>query len=316
MQRKNLVIGTGPLGWTVMENLVAQGETITLVNRRGQVDEPLPAGVHLAAADASNADEVARLSDEATTVFACAMPPYTQWPELFPPLMQGILDGVSRSGAKLIYGDNLYMYGPTGGQALHEDLPYAATGPKGRTRAQIATALLEAHAIGKARVSIGRASDFYGPRALVSVVGERFFGAVAAGKPAQVLGNVDLLHTFTYIDDYARGLITLSRYEAALGKAWHIPSAKPITMRALTDLVEAELGQSIRLQAAGSFLVSMLALFNPLMRELKETIYQWEMPFVVDHRRFEEAFGNQATPHPEAVKKTVAWFKQAQPVQM
>ena len=103
--------------------------------------------------------------------------------------------------------ENVYLYGPTGGKVLTEDLPYAATTRKGSTRASMAQALLEAHHQGRVRVAIGRASDFFGPGVLDSAAGERVFGPALSGKAVQVLGNPDLAHTYTYIPDIGKGLV-------------------------------------------------------------------------------------------------------------
>ncbi|MCI0398198.1 MAG: NAD-dependent epimerase/dehydratase family protein [Chloroflexi bacterium] len=309
-QTRTVIFGSGPLGLSVMEALVARGrQAICLVNRTGRLGEALPAGVTVTQGDATNPDDVARLCGEAEVVFHCAQPAYHEWPEKFPPLTNGILEGVARSQARLVFGDNLYMVGPTGGRPIHEDLPYAATGPKGRTRAAMDRSLLEAHQTGRVRVAIGRASDFYGPRVLGSAVGEMFFGPALARKPVNVLGNPDLPHTYTYVRDFAQGLVTLSEREEAFGRAWHIPSAPTISTRQFADLVAAEIGRPVRLRPAGRWLVAAVGLFNRELRELKEILYQWEEPFIVDHSRFAQAFGNEATPHDVAIRETVAWFR-------
>ena len=92
-------------------------------------------------------------------------PGYQSWAELFPPLQDSVLAAAEATGARLVAMENVYMYGPTGGRPLTEELPYAATTRKGRTRAQMAEDLLEAHRRGRVEVAIGRASDFFGPGA-------------------------------------------------------------------------------------------------------------------------------------------------------
>ncbi len=306
---KNIVFGTGPLGFWVAQTLAERGRPVTLVNRRGKVDGRLSGGIDMAAAEATDAEAVFRLCSGAAAVFHCAMPPYTQWPEKFPALTRGILEGVARSGAKLIYGDNLYMYGDTGGKPISEDLPAAATGPKGRVRAEMAAMLLEAHRAGKVAVAIGRGSDFYGPRARNSALGERFFAAALSGKPADLLGNIDLPHTYTYIADFARALVTLGENDLALGQVWHVPSAPTLTTRQMVELVEAEIGRPVKVRPASRLMVGLLGLFNPMVREMKEMMYQWEQPYVVDHTKFEQAFGADPTPHEAAVRETLAWYR-------
>jgi nucleoside-diphosphate-sugar epimerase len=116
--------------------------------------------------------------------------------------MDSIIQGAATAEARLVFGDNLYAYGPVDGP-LTEDLPLRATGPNGRTRARIAEALLGAHDAGRIRATIGRGSDFFGPHAHLSTVGDRVFARAIEGKPARVLGDPDVPHTVTYIEDFA-----------------------------------------------------------------------------------------------------------------
>lgn len=305
----NVVFGTGPLGLAVMDTLVARGRSVTLVNRSGRLPETLPSGVSVQAGDARDPAQVASLVAGADVVFHCAQPAYYEWPEKFPPITNGILAGVSGTGARLVMGDNLYMYGPTDGQPVHEGLPYAATGRKGRCRAEMAQVVLLAHERGEVQATLGRASDFYGPRVLDSAVGEMFFGPALTGGTINVLGNPDLPHTYTYIRDFARGLVTLSEREEAFGRAWHVPSAPTITTRELAHMVGAQTGQPIKLRPAGGFMLSVLGLFSPEMREMREMLYEFNEPFIMDDSDFREAFPSEVTPHEQAIAETVAWFR-------
>jgi nucleoside-diphosphate-sugar epimerase len=304
-----LILGAGQLGLALMDELTAQGHAVTLVNRSGKVGEPLPATATVVAGDVTDAANVARLCAGAEVVFLTSQPPYTQWPAQWPPMMRAILDGVARTQAKLVFGDNLYLYGPTGGAPIHEGLPSAARTRKGSTRAHIAHLLLEAHHAGKLQATIGRAADFYGPRVTGSVLGEGFFRAALTGKTVDLLGNPDLPHTYSYIRDFARALITLSQHEAALGQAWHIPNAETITTRQLVKLVEDEIGQSIRIRAANRWVIRAVGLFNPMVREFVELAYEFEEPYIVEHKKFAAAFGAQPTPHRVAIGETVAWYR-------
>lgn len=307
--QKNIIIGTGPLGLWVMDELLAKGREVTLVNRSGQLSETLPEGVTLKTADCTDPAQVRQVCGDADVVFMCGMPPYTDWLDKFPPLMRGLIEGLDGTGVKFVFGDNLYMYGDTNGVPIHEDLPYAAKTRKGKTRAQMAQWLLDAHNAGKFDVTIGRASDFYGPRVLNSLIGELFFDAAFAGKTANLLGDIDQPHTFTYIVDFAKALVTLSEQDQAFGKAWHVPSAPTTSTRAIVNLIEAELGDKVRTRSASRLMVSLLGLFNPLLKETAEMMYGWEKPYVVKNGRFAATFGSDATPHKDAVRATVAWYK-------
>jgi nucleoside-diphosphate-sugar epimerase len=304
------IFGAGQVGMTLMEQLVQQGIAVTLVNRRGQVGEPLPAGATVVAGDLTEPATVARLAKDAELIFATAQPDYTQWPEQWPPLMESLIAGIALTDARLVFVDNLYMYGPTSGKPIHEDLPYAATGRKGRTRAAIATMLLDAHKAGKVRATIGRASDFYGPRATdTAIFGDRFFEAAAAGKPADLFGNPDLLHTYTYVPDFARALIDLSRSGEAYGRAWHVPNAQTVSTREMVHKFEKALGQPVKTRVVSPLMLSAVGLFVPIVREMKEMAYEFEQPYVVDDSRFRAAFDVQTTPLDEAIAATVEWYR-------
>jgi nucleoside-diphosphate-sugar epimerase len=222
--------------------------------------------------------------------------------------MEAIIEAAAAAGARLVFGDNAYAYGPVDGP-LTEDLPYSASGPNGRTRARIAETLMRAHEAGRIRATIGRGSDFFGPYAHLSTVGDRVFARAIAGKPAQVLGNPDLLHTVTYIEDFARALVTLGEREEAMGEVWHVPNAEAVTMRRFVQMVFEAADQPPRLRAAPRWGIALAAVFNPTLRAVREQLYQSERPWVVDSTKFEVAFGWKATSLPEAVAATVAWFR-------
>jgi nucleoside-diphosphate-sugar epimerase len=173
----------------------------------------------------------------------------------------------------------------------------------------MAEELMSAHLSGRLRVVCARASDFFGPRALNAAMGDRVFYPALAGKKVQVLGNPDLPHTMTYVPDIARALVLLAEKDEALGKAWHIPSPETVTTREFIERVFAVASGKPRIKAVPRFMVKLMGAFLPVMHELHEMLYLWEEPFVMDHSRFETAFGFAATPLDEAIAQTVEWFR-------
>jgi len=303
----NIVFGTGPLGYAVAEELLARGQSVKLVNRSGKGD--IPEGATIVKADVTNTEMTREVCKNVRTVFHCAMPPYTQWPELFPAITYGIMKGAISAKANLVYGDNLYMYGQVNGP-IKEDLPYNAKGPKGKIRGEMADKLMQAYNDGKVKVAIGRASDFFGPRVLSSIFGERVFIPAIKGETINMLGSIDQPHTFTYIKDYAKGLVTLSENETAFGEVWHIPSAETITTQKFLHRVFSENKTYPPVKIAPKFIVNVMALFNPIIRELKEVLPYNKQPYVVDHSKFENAFGDNSTPHKSAIMETISWYKE------
>jgi nucleoside-diphosphate-sugar epimerase len=303
----HVVFGTGPVGLATVDLLVDRGHRVRAVNRSGQAE--VPKGVEVVGGDATDPAFSTHAARGAAVVYQCLNPPYTRWPEMFPPLQAGVVEGAAAAEAKLVVMENLYMYGPTKGAPLTEDLPYLATGPKGKTRAKMAQDLLEAHRAGRVRVAIGRSSDYFGPRGLLSSMGERVFYPALIGKKAQVIGDPDQLHTYSYIPDIAKGLITLGERDEADGDVWHLPNASSLTTRQFIAQVHAAAGTQPGIQVMSRFTVSLVGLINGTIRELKEMLYEFEEPFVVDSRKFESVFGDQFTLLSEAIPTTVDWFR-------
>ncbi|MBI5645813.1 MAG: NAD-dependent epimerase/dehydratase family protein [Ignavibacteriae bacterium] len=303
----HVIFGTGPLGLSVARALQRRNHRVRLVNRGGQADAP--AGAELLAADVFDMNRMDALCSGATTVYQCANPPYHRWPEEFPPLQGVILDAAARAGARLVIADNVYAYGDPDGRPLVEDMPYNAATRKGRTRAMMAEAAMEAHAEGLLPVTIGRGSDFFGPGVLLSAMGERAIAPVLRGKAASLLGDIDLPHTYTFIDDFGEALVRLGEHEDAFGRVWHVPNAPALSSREFMTLLCEEAGQAPRMQRAGRGMMRFFGLFSSGAREMVEMMYEFEKPFVVDSTRFETAFGMRATPLRDAIAATVAWYR-------
>jgi nucleoside-diphosphate-sugar epimerase len=168
---------------------------------------------------------------------------------------------------------------------------------------------LEAHRSGKTQASIGRASDFFGPGVRLSTVGERVFGAVVRHKSAQVLGDPDQPHTYTFVADFARALVVFGERDEAQGDVWHVPNAPTISTRQFVELIAAQAGYRVGLQRTPGWIVRALGVLNPTLHAVAEQLYQSERPFVVDHSKFARAFDLAPTPHAEAIRRTLDWYR-------
>lgn len=306
---QHVVLGAGTIGTTIAEQLAAAGEPVRLVSRSGR--SPGIAGVEAVAADLTNPLAVRAATAGAHVAYFACQPAYTGWPKGFPPLAEGVLGGLAGSGARLAVVDNTYMYGPTGGRPMSEDLPYAATTRKGIARAKLAERFMAAHRAGDVRVVIARASDYFGPRGATSSVGDRFFPPLLAGKAVQVLGNVDAPHSNTYVPDFARTLIELGRRDEALGEIWHVPTAPAVSQRRFAEMAAEAAGlPAPKLRRLSKPMLLLAGLVVPPAREMIEMAYEFEEPFILDSSKIERAFGLRPTPLEEALAETVAWWRE------
>ncbi|MGI9577642.1 MAG: NAD-dependent epimerase/dehydratase family protein [Microthrixaceae bacterium] len=290
---------SGGIGNAVIRALASRGFEVRGVNRTGKA--LVPSGVDVEAGDAARIDDVRRVLQGAGVVYQC----------LFPVEQDAIIDVAAEYGAKLVVVSNLYMYDPTLGP-MSEDSPHIlGNRQSAKFYEEMNEQALEAHRSGRVRATVGQASDIYGPNVRHGIGSDQVFGPLAAGKAANFLGDLDAVHTYTYADDCARALVTLGQREEALGQAWHVPSAEPITSRQLFDMIFAELDQKPKIRSANGMVLSTLALFSADMKRLKrEKAYQFTTPWLVDSSKYEHAFGREVTPHDEAVRQTVAWFNE------
>ena len=309
MQAKHVVLGTGAIGRAVAEELVSRGESVRMVNRSGRMDE-VPAGVEVVESDLYDPAKVRELTRAAKVVYQSAQPEYSKWPEKFPPLQRSIIDGLIGSDAKLVLVENVYMYGDTDGKPMTEDTAYNAHTRKGRVRAEISKATFEAHKNGKLRVTAARGGNFFGPWGLDSTMGGRAFYPLLNGKPAQLIGRIDLPHTHTFLKDFGNALVILGERDEADGQAWHVPNDQPrMTQAELVRLFAEEAGVEPKMSSMGKLMMSIGGLFIPEAKETVEMMYEFEKPFIIDSSKFEKTFGMKATPIRDAIRETIEWYK-------
>lgn len=302
MDALHVVLGsTGGAGSAVVRELASRGHRVRAVSRSGR-GEPLP-GVDYVGADATDRTGLRRVCQNAAVVYHCVNVPYPLWAAQLLPIAHAIVDAAAAAGAKLVVMDNLYMYGRVSGP-MTEATPRNAQGKKGRLRIQLEHLLLEAHRAGKIRMTIGRASDFYGPNAHSAPM-MLVIEPALVGRKASWLGNLDAPHTLSYLPDVAWGLVTLAEREESLGEIWHIPAADPLTGRQFIELVFQQLGRPPRMRVIGRPMLLLAGLFSAEIRESAEVFYQFERPFIMDATKFSRRFGTRITPHPEAIRHTL-----------
>jgi nucleoside-diphosphate-sugar epimerase len=306
----HVVLGTGAIGRAVAAELIGRGESVCMVNRSGKMDEA-PAGVEVTAADLYDQAQVKEATRGAKVVYQCAQPNYSEWNEKFPPLQKSIIDALTGSDIKLVLVENLYMYGDSNGKPLTEDMPHNAHTRKGKTRSEMSLAAFAAHREEKLRVTAGRGSDFFGAWGLpTAAMGERTFYRLLHGKAANLVGNIDLPHTHTFIPDFGKALVILGERSEADGQAWHVPNDRPdVTQREMVEMIAAEMNIQPKMSAMGKTMMWIGGLFIPEAKEMVEMMYEFEQPFIVDSSRFESTFGVKATPMKDAIRETVIWYK-------
>ena len=301
---RHVVIGAGAVGRAIVASLVSRGIEAVVVTRSGRQVE----GARSVAVDALDTDRLASTIAGADVVYQASQPDYHRWPEEFPALQQSIVRAVQKNDATLVVVENLYGYGPVDGP-ITEGLPLVATGRKGKVRADMWRSLKSESDAGRLKVTAGRASDFFGPHAEASAVGDRYFPAVIAGKKAEVMGNPEALHSYTYVCDFGEALVRLALDTRSLGRAWHVPNAPAVSNRRFLEIAAGLAGTQPQSKTLTKVMMRIGGLFVPAARELPEMLYEFEKDFIVDHSRYAEVFGDHATPLSDSLHATIQWFR-------
>jgi nucleoside-diphosphate-sugar epimerase len=306
--RLHVVLGaSGGAGNAIARALHDAGLPVRAVNRSGNAD--LPDGIDMLAADVTTAEGAASAAAGAAVVYMAAQPPYHRWPQEFPVMLQQVIDAVP-DGAKLVMVDNLYGYGP-GASPMGQSTPERAEDRKGRVRRDMTAALMAAHDTGRIRVAIGRASDYFGPRADNSGITALAIEPAPEGKTLRWMGSLDVPHSAAYLPDIARAYVVLGTHAEADGRIWILPHATAPTGREFLELVNAALSQPAKTSALSKSMLRIAAPFHRISRESLGIFYQWDAPFVADDSAFQADFGPfPVTPLAEAVRDTVAWYRQ------
>lgn len=303
----HLVVGAGPVGTETACRLARSGHDVIVLTRTGS--GPGEPNIRMVAADAASLDALLGAAPRADAIYNCVNPPYHRWAQDWPPLATAFLSYAERTGAVLATCSNLYGYGPVN-SPMTESLPLSTQGRKGRVRAKMWLDAQALHDAGRIRTTEVRGSDYVcaGEQSLVG--SSRVVPRILAGRPVSLIGSVDEPHSWTYPTDVARLLISVAVDERAWGKAWHVPTNPPRTQRqVMNDLADAAGVEHVRVSQLSPVITRILGVFNPAIRELEETAYQRDRPFVIDDTAARTTFGIDPTPWEEIMRAVIAHYR-------
>ncbi len=299
----HIILGAGgAIGTPLAAELLGRQQKVRAVSRRGTA----PAGIEAVRADLIEPDDVLRAVEPGSTVYLLAGLKYDRrvWQEQWPRIMKNVVRACSAKGARLIFFDNVYLYGRADGP-MTEDTPVRPTSRKGEIRAGIVEFLQNEVAAGRITAAIARAADFYGPHAdKTSAASIMVFQRLAAGKAAQVLVDPDRKHSYTYTLDCARALCLLADADDAFGQVWHLPTAHPaLTGREFIGLAAKALGVAPRVAVLPAWMMKAAGLVIPMMRELAEMLYQNDRDYLFDSSKFARRFAFTPTPYADGIRE-------------
>jgi nucleoside-diphosphate-sugar epimerase len=304
-QQQHTIFGAGQVGTLLAAELASRGHRVRLV-RRSPAGDPIP-GVEWLQGDATDPRFAATACAGSVSVYNCTNPPdYGNWDGVLQPLFRGIWDAAATAGARLVQLENLYMYGRPPVSPFDEKTPMQPCAPHGALRKAMNDELWARHARGELEVTVGHASDYFGPGAhLSTVIRPDVLAGMLRGRRVFMMGNIDTPHGYTYTPDVARGLATLGTHADAAGRAWHLPTTATTNTRTFLEAFARQAGTTLKVSTVPGWVLKVLGVFSPMLGALASMRYQWDIAYVPDDGAFRQTFGVEPTRLDIAIAETL-----------
>lgn len=278
--------------------------TIRLVSRNPRT---VTGKEELLSADLMSAEQVMKAVKGSEIVYLTAGLQYNikVWQEQWPTLMQNVINACRENGSKLVFFDNVYMYGKVDGP-MNEETPFNPCSRKGEVRAKIASMILEEVAKGSLTALIARSADFYGPETYNSYLEMMVFANMKKGKSAQIMISKNLKHSFTYTPDAAKATALLGNTPSAFNQTWHLPTdIHVLTGQQFVEIAAKVLNVKPKITVLPKLMIQMAGLFNPLIKESVEMLYQYDSDYIFDSGKFDKAFKFDKVLYTEGIRNSV-----------
>jgi nucleoside-diphosphate-sugar epimerase len=308
-----LILGaTGGIGHEVAGALHRHGWQIKALHRdpgKAAGDGRTP-WIHWLKGDAMNAAEVTTAAEGASVIVHAVNPPgYRNWGQLVIPMIESSIGAARAHGARILLPGTIYNFGPDSFPTLREHSPQQPLTRKGRIRVELERRLQDSGV----RALIVRAGDFFGPNA-----GNNWFsqGLVKPGQPVTSIsypGRPGVGHAWAYLPDLAETMAQLLDRQSTLGhfERFHFEGQWDADGTRMTEAIRSVVGRSnIKIRAFPWALLTLLAPFKTLFREMREMRYLWEEPLRLDNRHLLGVLGAEPrTPLDQAVRATLHGLK-------
>jgi len=292
----------GPVANALARELENHNETVRLVSRKLII--PNSTNTTWQKADLLNYNELLNAVKGSAVIYLAAGLVYDKkiWAAQWPVIMQNFINLGKATGARLIFFDNVYMYGLVNGP-MTEDTPYKPSSVKGTIRAKIATMLMNEAKAGNIRASIARAADFYGTDSMNSFFDMMVLDKYAKKLKAQWIGKSKKLHSFSYIPDMGKAMFLLGQDPESDNQIWHLPTAAPLTGNQFIQMAAKIYGVAPKYMPVNKFMLWLVGLFQKVVMGTVEMYYQYDHDYIFNSDKFEKYFKVKPTGYEEGMKK-------------
>ncbi|MBK7174754.1 MAG: NAD-dependent epimerase/dehydratase family protein [Bacteroidales bacterium] len=300
------ILGSGgAIGTPLAKELTKYTDKIRLVSRNpkkvNETDELFPIDLN----DLSQIDKAIAGSDVVYVTIGFEYK-LSVWENTWPPFMKAVIDACKTHQAKLVFFDNVYMYDKSAIPGMTEASPMNAPSKKGKVRQQLHEMIMNEVEKNALTALIAKSADFYGPDNKNSALSMMVVDNLIKGKKAQAFGNINKIHTYTYTPDAAKATALLGNTIDAYNQIWHVPTTKEkLTNLQWIQLIANELKVEPKIQTVPVWMIKILGLFIPIMREFPEMMYQYEQDYIFDSTKFEKRFNIESTTPKEGIRTLI-----------
>jgi nucleoside-diphosphate-sugar epimerase len=304
-ENKQVILGAnGVISRELAKNLTTYTNSIRLVSRN-----PLKVNTEdeLFTADLTNPEQTLNAVEGASVAYLVAGLKYNHkvWTIQWPKVMKNVIDACIHHNTRLVFFDNVYLYGKVDGW-MTEQTSVNPSSKKGEVRAKISEMLLEQVNKGNLKALIARSADFYGPNTSLSFANVMVFEKFIKDKKAQWLLNDKALHSFTFTPDAGKATAILGNSDIAINQVWHLPTDKNVlTGKQFIETVASAFKVSPKYSKISKSILKMVGLFNGVIKESIEMLYQNEFDYLFDSSKFENEYNFQPTSYQKGIEATV-----------
>jgi nucleoside-diphosphate-sugar epimerase len=304
------IIGAGgAIGVGLAESLTQYTKDIRLVSRNpkkvNETDTLFPA-------DVTKRDDVFKAIEGSSICYVVVGFEYKidVWRKNWPTLIKNVIDACEQYNCKLVFFDNVYAIGGDNVKHITEESPISPASKKGEVRAEVDRMILDAINKGRIEAIIARSPDFFGPVKATSITMNLIYDNLVKNKTAQWFSNAKVPHTTGYTPDLAKGTAILGNTPDAYNQIWNLPvDDQAPTGEEWVKLFAKHMGKPTKVMVAPKWLLHVLGVFIPIMKEMPEMSYQYDREYIFDSSKFKKRFNYTATTNEQAVIETLNALK-------
>lgn len=214
-------------------------------------------------------------------------PGYHNWAKTIPAITAQVIAAAQSSGATVIIPGNIYNFGNQPG-TFDENTAQTPCAKKGQIRVDMEQAYRDAGV----QTIILRAGNFIDPNGNGDFMSMLAMRNISKGT-LTAAGDPDAMQAYAYVPDWAQAALALAEKRDTLGQFEDVPfPGHSFTTHQLRDTVAAATGRTVKVSPFPWWLMTVLAPFWELAREMREMRYLYSMPHRISGTKFNRLLPN------------------------